>query len=162
MTNLIPPVHGIGSSPHQNQNLNYWADWLELGHNEDAGAPIALVQPIPKMTGHRPAIMCDENTFFLCGHFQDLGIGQADDAAFHGRSEFDGGFPEPHRLDDSITKIGVRLEADQARDSPDGDSVIRALARSSLAHNSGFSTERGVQLAVNSRSESSRYLSISA
>ena len=109
------------------------------------------------MIQHRPPVMRDQDAALAGCNLQDIGIRNTLEFTVRGGREVDCRLTSPDGNNDSVMDVGVSLEADQGRDSP-----ILARARWSLSQSAGSSSDSGMLLASNSRSESSRYLSISA
>src|SRR5437870_316576 len=108
------------------------------------------------MIQHRSAVMRDQNAVLACGHLKHLGIGNPCKVAFCGGGEIDCGLPSPDCNNDTVMNVGIGLEPNQGRDSPN-----LARARWSLSQRAAFSSDKGMLLASNSRAASWRYLSIS-
>ena len=109
------------------------------------------------MVYHRPPVVSDQDSALVGCNLKNTRIWNPFDVAVCGGSEVNCGFSKPDGSNDSLPDVSVGLEADQGRDSP-----ILALARWSLSQRAGFSSASGMLLPSNSRSLSSRYLSISA
>lgn len=91
---------------------------------------------------------------------QQQRIGNSVHAGLLSRHEIQGRLSPPHRLDDSELEVVVSLEADaQERRSPWAAS---AFARRIFAQSVGLACSSGMAFPSNSRSVSTRYLSISA
>ncbi len=101
--------------------------------------------------------MANQNSTLSSCDFKNLWIGNAFQIAVSGGSEIDGWFSKAKSLDETVAQVSVGLETDQGRDSP-----IFALARWSRSQSAGFSSAIGIAFPSNSRSVSTRYLSISA
>ena len=108
------------------------------------------------MFGHRSAIVTDQHAARDRGDFENFRIGKTDNSAVSGGSKLDHWFASPDRDNDIVIQIRVGLKSDQGRGS-----LILARARCSLSQSAGLASESGTVLASNSRSLSSRYLSIS-
>jgi hypothetical protein len=89
---------------------------------------------------------------------QYLWIADPPNSSVSGWREIDGGLLFPYGLNDVEIEIGVGLEAN----AQEWDSPIFALARWIFSQRAGSACFMGIPLASNSRSVSSRYLSISA
>src|SRR5690242_14481532 len=113
---------------------------------------------IPEVREHCPAVMRYQNPVRRGGPFQNLRIADTAQPGIDGGGEIDSGLLLPHRPNDVKVEIGIRLKANaQLWDSP-----ILALARWIFSQSTGLACSRGIPLESNSRSVSSRYLSIAA
>src|ERR1019366_1576428 len=108
-------------------------------------------------------ILRNQDAVLTGSTLQNFRITDALQSCVVGRREIDGGFTPPDGLDDSELEIVVSLEANtQGRDSLGVGWAERALARWIFSQSAGLACSNGIALPSNSRSVSSRYLSISA
>ena len=156
MANLILPLRIIGDGPHHHEYLDDRTKRRELRHEKDAGTGLPLLQPPPEMLKHCSPVVSDQDAALAGSNFKHIGVREPFEPAVPGGSEIDCWFASPDCQNDAVMDVGVGLEADHDRDSP-----ILARARCSVSQSAGFSSDNGMLLASNSRSLSSRYLSIS-
>ena len=109
------------------------------------------------MVYHRPPVVRDQDSAQAGCNLKYLGIWNPHDFAVRRGGEVNCRFSKPDGPNDALPDVGVGLESDQGRDSP-----ILTLARWSLSQSPGFSSASEMLFPSNSRSVSSRYLSISA
>ena len=157
MEHLISPLGRVGNCPNHNDGLDIRTNRCTLRDDKDPGARLSLVKAVPEMSRHRAAIVSDEDTVLAGRDFEHVRIGKPDETTVGGGSKIDRRFASLYRHNDVVVEICVSLEANQGRDSP-----ILARARWIFSQSAGLASDKGILLASNSRSVSSRYLSISA
>ena len=146
MANLIPPFPGIGRSPHHHKGIDNRSYWLELRHKKHSTTRLAFLKTVSKMLQHRPPIVSNQDAALAGRILENVGIRNSCEFTVCCGCEVDCRLAPPYRNNYSVVDIGVRLEADQIRDSP-----ILARARCSLSQSSGFSSDSGMLSASNSR-----------
>ena len=157
VTQLIFPLHRFRCSPDRNNRFNEFGDPRRLGYEKDSGTRLAFCQTRSKMIHHSAPVMTDKDPAPLSRELKNLRIRNACENAVSGGSEIDRWFPKAHGFHETVAEVSVGLEADQGCDS-----LMWALARWSRSQRAGFSSAIGIAFPSNSRSVSSRYLSISA
>lgn len=96
------------------------------------------------MIHHGAAVVTDQNSPLLSREFEHLRVGHAFEIAVGGGREIDGWFPSAHGLKNTVAEVGVSLETDQGRDSPDlspGALKARPKGRVFLGHRNCFPLE---------------------
>jgi len=157
---LISKLGWIGKRPHVKQSLDDITDGRALRHDQQPRAGLARRQMVAKVVDHRSPIMGDQDSAFCCRTIQQHGIGNTVQASLLSRHKINGRLSPPDGLDDSELEVVVSLEPDaQERRSPWAAS---AFARWILAQSVGLACSSGMAFPSNSRSVSTRYLSISA
>ena len=158
MMGLVTQFHGIGYRPEEDDRFDDEPDRCTLGNDQQAWTGLDSRQVIAKVTEHGPAIMRHQNSVVLRRPLQEFRIADAVESGLSRRGEINRGLLPSNSLDNRELEIVIRLEANtQLRDSP-----ILALARWIFSQSAGFAWAMGIPLDSNSRSVSSRYLSISA
>lgn len=148
---LLFPLCRLRACPDHYQRLDNRPNRRGLRHQEDAGAPLALLHSGSEMVYHRPPVVSDQDSTLAGCNLKNIRIWDPIEPAIRGGSEVDCGFPEPNGSSDPLPEVGVGLKADQSRDSP-----ILALARRSLSQRAGFSSASGTLLPSNWCSLSAR------
>ena len=137
--------------------FNDLADAGRLRNEKDSRTRLAFCEASSKVIHHGAPVMAHQNATLLSRDVKNLRIGNSFQPTVSGGSEIDGWFSKAKGLDQTVAQVSVGLETDQGRDSP-----ILALATWSRSQSAGFSSAIGIPFSSNSRSVSTRYLSISA
>jgi len=162
MVSLVCKLAGLGQRPKGDNSFGGNADGSALRHNQKAGTRFPCSQVIAKVIEHGPAIMRHKDAALGRCTLQQFSIAEAVQSGLLRRRKVDAWLLLPNRLDDCEFKVVVCLEPQaQTWDSP---CFAGAAARAfwMRSQRPGLASDIGMPFRSNSRSVSTRYLSISA